>query len=369
MKKSYVPANNGIDVYRILYQMPDLDKIPTQVSGLIMVPQGAKEALPLLSYQHGTDLAKRDAPSIGFKREYAIAMVFAADGYAVTMPDYLGLGMSKGSHPYMHTVTEADAVIGLIRTVKANSSDFGIEFNDQLYLTGYSQGGHATMAAQMVIERDFADEFTVTASAPMSGPYDLSGVQSEMLFGDWSDSHIGYLPYLIFAYDKIYGLMDAPSEYFKAPYDTLLPPMFDGTHPYPELVQMLPRNMLLVVHQKIYDEFANNPEDPFRLGLEDNNVYEWVPSQPVMMCYCRGDRQVNWRNAKKTEKWMNDHDAPFVKSKSAGRKFSHRKCAYFAPAYAKWWFDGFREGKPKGGKGPIGKRLMLSIAKIFISKN
>ncbi|MBL4736345.1 MAG: hypothetical protein JKY18_13610 [Flavobacteriales bacterium] len=371
LRKSIIPANNGIDVYRILYQIPGLDKKPTQVSGLILVPQGSTKPLPLLSYQHGTNLAKEDAPSISFEREYAIAMIFAADGYAVTMPDYLGLGLSKGFHPYMHAVTEADAVIGLIRTVKANASEFGIELNKQLYLTGYSQGAHATMAAQMVLERDFSHEFTVTASAPMSGVYDMSGVQTDFIFGASKVSQVGYLSYLIFAYNKIYHFTDSFSNYFLPPFDTLLPPMFDGTHHYPELVKMLPSDPdpLLVIKEEVWNSFINDPENQFIMALEDNNLYSWIPNQPLLMCYCKGDKKVNWRNARVTEKWMNENDAAFVRSKCAGRKFNHRKCAYFAPAYVMWWFDGFRNGKPNGSKGPIGKRFLLSIAKIFVSKN
>ncbi|MBL4754900.1 MAG: hypothetical protein JKY52_15050 [Flavobacteriales bacterium] len=369
LKKSVIPANNGIDVYRILYQMPDVKRKPTQVSGLILVPQGSTQPLPLLSYQHGTNLAKEDAPSISFEREYAIAMIFAADGYAVTMPDYLGLGLSAGFHPYMHAITEADAVIGLIRSVTANASEFGIELNKELYLTGYSQGGHATMAAQMVLERDFSDEFTVTASAPMSGVYDMSGVQTEFVLDPSKEAQIGNLSYLIFSYSKIYGFMDSPSEYFLSPWDSLLPAMFDGTHHYEELAELLPSDPLMVIKRDVWDSFLNDPKSPFVLALKENNLYSWVPNQPLLMSYCKRDRKVNWRNVKVAEKWMKDNDAALVMTKCAGRKFGHRKCAYFAPAYVMWWFDGFREGKPKGGKGPVGKRFLLTVAKVFVSKN
>lgn len=368
MKKVIVPSNNGIDVYRILYEMNDIQNQPTTVSGLFLVPQGTSKPLALLSYQHGTNLAKEDAPSISFKREYAIAMLFAADGYAVCMPDYLGLGISEGYHPYMHTESEAGATIGLIEAVRVNYAEFGIKLNGMLFLTGYSQGGHATMATHMVIERDFANELVVTASAPMSGVYDLSGVQSDFIFKRWKKTHIAYLPYLIFAYNEIYGFTDSPAEYFKPPYDTLLPPLFDGTHPFYALVWLLPRNPLLFIQDTVWNSFVENPKDQFRLALQDNNVYKWLPNQPVMMCYCKGDRQINWRNAEVASEWMNEHGAASVISLKVGRKFGHRKCAYFAPVYVKWWFDGFREGQEQGGKGPGGKRFLLSIAKIFMSK-
>ncbi|MBO0155283.1 hypothetical protein J0688_25075, partial [Vibrio parahaemolyticus] len=46
--------------------------------------------------------------------------------------------------------------------------------SSHLFITGYSQGGHVAMATHKVIERDYAREFTVTASGPMSGPYNLA---------------------------------------------------------------------------------------------------------------------------------------------------------------------------------------------------
>ena len=42
---------------------------------------------------------------------------------------------------------------------------------DELFLLGYSEGGYATMALHRELQQFHSDEFTVTASAPMAGPW------------------------------------------------------------------------------------------------------------------------------------------------------------------------------------------------------
>ena len=68
---------------------------------------------------------------------------------------------------------------------------------------GYSQGGHATMATVKELEINFINELTVTASAPMAGPYSMSEAQAEMLNTVYPNP--GYFPYIIFAYQNVYN--------------------------------------------------------------------------------------------------------------------------------------------------------------------
>ncbi|TWP32708.1 alpha/beta hydrolase, partial [Xylella fastidiosa subsp. fastidiosa] len=44
----------------------------------------------------------------------------------------------------------------------------------KLMLSGFSQGGHTAMATQREIEAHLSNEFSLVASAPISGPYALS---------------------------------------------------------------------------------------------------------------------------------------------------------------------------------------------------
>ena len=62
-------------------------------------------------------------------------------------------------------------VIDMLRAVKhfCNQNNF-IQFNEQLFLEGYSEGGYVTMAAVKEIEENLSDEFNITMSFPMVEP-------------------------------------------------------------------------------------------------------------------------------------------------------------------------------------------------------
>ena len=123
------------------------------------------------------------------------------------MSDFIGLGDGEGIHNYMHAKTQATSTIDLILIAKEISNEIiGVESNDQLFLFGYSQGGHATMATVKEIETFFSDQLQITASAPMAGPYDMSGAQRIMLETGNFYPNPGYLPYIILSYNKIYNL-------------------------------------------------------------------------------------------------------------------------------------------------------------------
>src|SRR5690606_2948145 len=75
-----------------------------------------------------------------------VAALFASAGFAYAAPDYLGLGDGDGDHPYLHAHSEATASLDLLRAMREFADRRGIELAPDLYATGFSQGGQATMA-------------------------------------------------------------------------------------------------------------------------------------------------------------------------------------------------------------------------------
>ena len=138
-------VNYPVSAYKIIYQTPNPSGDTTIASGALFIPQNVPCGAPIISYQHGTISKNANVPS-KMGGEFVIGLVAAAHGYVVCMPDYLGMGDGPGFHPYTHAATEASAVLDLIRAGKTFCSNSGTPLNDQLFLMGYSQGGHATMA-------------------------------------------------------------------------------------------------------------------------------------------------------------------------------------------------------------------------------
>lgn len=78
-------------------------------------------------------------------------MGFTVDGYVVAFTDYIGLRHGEKFHLYQHAVTEAMASVDFIKAIQQLLSNLKIETNCQLFLTGYSQGGHASIATHKYI--------------------------------------------------------------------------------------------------------------------------------------------------------------------------------------------------------------------------
>ncbi|MBL4587062.1 MAG: hypothetical protein JKX84_08420 [Flavobacteriales bacterium] len=196
------PVKNAVDVYDIMYYTTYGDGSQVVASGIYFVPINPKKAAPLLIYNHGTTI--RPQRKLGFNGEDQICLMFSTDGYAVCEPDYVGLGHGERRHLYIHADSEANAGIDMMKAVVELDSLVELARNPQIFISGYSQGGHAAMAVHRKLQEKFSDEYAVTASSPMSGPYDLDGVQAEVMFHPYTQPH--YLPYLLLGYNEVYHI-------------------------------------------------------------------------------------------------------------------------------------------------------------------
>lgn len=371
-KENHVPSfiikvKYTVDVYEILYKTQLPDGSPVMASGLYFVPKGAKGKLPTVVYHHGTQVEKhRDAGVL--HGEQAICTGYATSGYAVIMPDYIGLGKGEGLHIYQHYESEAQASVDMIRAVRELNKDINVNLRDDLFITGYSQGGHAAMSLHKFIEERYPNEFKVKASSPMSGAYDMAGVQSEVMFKPYA--YQGYLPYLLFSYNRVYHMYNDVNTVFKAPFDSLLMPLYDGSHGMGDANRIMPPIPKDVIKDTVVEQYVKNENFPFRKYLAENSVANWKPQAPVQMCYCEGDQQVTYRNALVAEANMKKLGAKNVHAFRVGKKQGHVTCAMFAAIHTKMYFDSFVKGSKKGRKGPLFKRWMLNIAKKkFTSKD
>ena len=191
-----------IDLYKMVYNTVDAHGQPTIASGAFLVPSNTNcTDFPILVYHHGTSLRKQDVPSSDIQ-ETIIGKIFGAGGYFVLMPDYIGMGDSPGLHPYVHAESEATASRDMIRAAREFIADsLQMIDNGELFLTGYSQGGHAAMATHKYIEdNNLLSEFNVLASAPCSGPYEMSGAMADTILSPYPYSNPGYLVYLFSSY-------------------------------------------------------------------------------------------------------------------------------------------------------------------------
>ena len=349
----------NIQTYRVTYLTSDTEGVEHVASGIVNVPLSMDNLIfPLACYQHGTVAGRVDVPS-NLMGGYQLAVAFASRGYVVVTPDYIGLGESPGVHPYVHAETEASAGVDLLLAAQEMIEGMdGIALNDQLFITGYSQGGHAAMALQQEIELNQTDLFTVTASAPMSGPYSVSREMVDFTLGEDEYFTVGYLAWLTLGYQRAY-----PDDFADFPVDRVFRPEYvddilrfrDEDINLWELNEIMintlqstvgtvtPRNTL---QDDILDALFNDPDHPMSIALADNDTYDWVTETPTNMYYCVGDDQVTYRNAIRAEEMMTLNGSPnvaAVRMDTDDNLLDHGGCVFPASFAALDFFDEFMD--------------------------
>ncbi|MGD0539290.1 MAG: hypothetical protein ABSC03_16785 [Verrucomicrobiota bacterium] len=336
------PAFN-VNVYKLDYETVDPLGNRTTASGALMLPVGSTSALPLASYQHGTMTRKIDAPSATtLSAEGFVGIAFACTGYAATLPDYLGLGDSPGAHPYLHASSEATAGVDMLRAARVFCGSNQIPLNGQLFLCGYSQGGHATAALQRELEQYHTDEFTVTASAPMAGPYDLSGVTTDDFLAGHPEPNPYYFAYLLASFVQVYQLAPSFATLLAPPYNTTLPPLFDGQHTGDQINAAMPAIPIQVLQPEVLTAFQNDPQHPLRVALRDNDLDRWVPKAPTHLYQCSGDLDVPPANSTVALSNFVALGATQVQFTDPKPGADHSGCALPALLDAKTWFDSLK---------------------------
>jgi len=300
-------ADYDISVYDIHYESHSEFGIVDTLAGLVIIPHSPTEAFPIFTYQHGTVILDSQAPSItGISADnieiLMISLMTAPSGFITVIPDYAGIGDPDKYHPYIIANSHTLALVNMIRGVKQLSIELegndGFQFNDQLFLAGYSDGGYATLASQKGIQIDYPDEFSVTASFPMAGPYDLSGTMVDYFLSEPEYTQPYYVPYVLTSHLWYYQGLDVDfAEYFEPFWADTLPSLFDGTHSGNEINELMPENPLDILLDDVLEEFQNDEDHFFRQSLEENTLLDWVPDSPTYFYHGMGDDIVPYENA------------------------------------------------------------------------
>ena len=299
------PAQCDVRVMSLNYATVGVNAENTNASGVMLVPAGAcaNGSYPLVAYAKGTDVQKPRTlanPSDG--ETFLLAAMYAAQGYAVVATDYLGYAKSNYSyHPYLHADSEAGSVIDSIRAARAAAFGQAVALSGKVMLTGYSQGGHSSMAAHRAIERDLPGEINVVGAAHLAGPYNLSG---SFKLTNAIAGYQFFVPFLVTAWQKVYGnIYSSVTQAFKLPYsnyiETLLPsPTLNfttlvetGALPGgPGVTPDMARD--LVFQPAFLADAQTNENSPLFVAAKKNDLLGWSPRARTLLCGGAGDPTV-----------------------------------------------------------------------------
>lgn len=358
----------GVDVHQIRYNTLDPAGQATIASGALMIPTGTNAACqgarPIVVYAHGTaaeksyNIANLSNPDNA--EGLLIAAAFAAQGYIVVAPNYAGYDTSTLTyHPYLHAEQQAkdtsDALTAA-RSALPTSTAPTVTDGGKLFITGYSQGGYVAMATHRLLQANGA---TVTASAPMSGPYALAAFGDAVFQGQVINSAPLLVSWLMTTYQRVYGnIYAAPTDAFESRYatgiDALLPTtgtrgqlydqgllpreqLFSSTPPDPSYAAYTPAttpsDLAPIFARGFGTEFlvtnsfrgsflqdslahpdggfptvtdglpAAAPANPLRIAFKANDLRNWSPTASVLLCAGHDDPTVLYFNTELMQRY------------------------------------------------------------------
>jgi dienelactone hydrolase len=230
----------GFDIHYIEYHTVGAQDESTTATGALMVPNGTAAPCggprPIVLYAHGTAAQKSyniadltDTTNPAYGESTRIAAMFAAQGYIVVAPNYAGYDTSPlPYHPYLHADQQSKDMIDALTAARSALGGIpasGTTDNGKLFITGYSQGGYVAMATQRALQ-DLGE--TVTAVAPMSGPYALEAMGDTVILGNVNLGSTLFIPLIVNSYQNAYSnVYSTLTDFYSASYatdiDTLLP--------------------------------------------------------------------------------------------------------------------------------------------------
>jgi alpha/beta superfamily hydrolase len=361
----------SIDVHHMEYRTVDPAGALTPASGALIVPHGTDPVCsgtrPILLYAHGTSADRKfDISNIasGANAEgVLLAVVFAAQGYIVVAPNYVGYDSSTlGYHPYLVADQQSKDMIDAVTAARSALPTAGAPSTmdgGKLFVTGYSQGGYVAMATARAMQ---SAGITVTASAPMSGPYTLSAFGDAIFEGQVSKSASANLTLVANAYQHAYkNVYSSPSDVFEAKYAPTIENLLPSTTSVPDLVTQgkitaatfnptppdpafaaytpatAPANLAPVFAQGFADDHLitnayrlsyledataapdggfpqasdglppANPRNGLRQDLKTNDLRDWTPTAPMLLCGGNSDPTVFYFNTQLMQQYWAAH--------------------------------------------------------------
>jgi hypothetical protein len=321
----------------VSYITHDYQQQPITVSGLMAVPQHVSPR-GVVSYQRGTNPLRTEVPSTPSVQEGLLgAAIFAGRGYIYLAADYIGGGVSHDLHPYYHAETTANAVVDLLRAARDWTRAQGMTYPRPLLLTGFSQGGHAAMAAHRALQMLDDPDLQVTASAPIAGPYNISGISIPYNLTGQAALNSLYIAYIAHAYSVIY---EQPLDSFlREPYASQVPALFDGTHSTDQVNDALPTSVEALVQPDMLRQLREGEANWFLEAARANDVYDWTPLVPVRLYNGERDLDVSPEQARFTAAHMTALGAD-VQFMSAGETDHGASILAVMPEIVAW-FDTF----------------------------
>ena len=307
-------ARHDVELRRIVTftRIPETGE-RVKVSGLLAAPAGARGALPVLSWQHGTILSFDQVPSNLLRladETYELRdnvdsietlfniQRFAGNGYAVIAADYVGKG------PYRNGRGEAYAVKGatvqccldILKAGLLELRKLGLR-QSSLFLNGWSQGALNTQWLKQEMQRRGIKVRAAATESPFNNLAES--------FHYWANPR-AYLPasessypmppawitpcmiVLLGSYRRYYGLNDLFKTAIKPQYQAFAEKYWSDYSLEGEIAKSIPPAGDFL-SDGFFERFTNDTNSKLMRQLGDNGTTFWDYDSPIKFYYGLAD--------------------------------------------------------------------------------
>ncbi len=288
---------NGYTAYRITYHTVDADENDIVASGAMFIPDSGKN-LPLLNYNHGTIFPSKEynAPSyLQSGSELNIGKLFAAAGYLVAMPDYIGYGITKDKqHDYGAYHVIANSAIDMLHAVKEFCEQKHINLSGKTFFSGWSEGAAVALATVKKLEED-KSAIQPTVTVVNAGPYYSSGFIDHIFNANEVLKYINSYAWVLATYNRIYKINRPLSYYFTGEAAVALTkdPEAPITHD--------PEKLFTTRFKTTYKE---GRDSALQHAMTHNDLWDWKPLSKIVFCHGDLDDYVPLFNSEKAYQAM-----------------------------------------------------------------
>lgn len=296
----------GVKVVRITYNTVSHENEQIKASGVLIIPESSNP-MPFVSFQHGTITEDSYAPSYYQSAYTDFATIYSSTGFIIAVPDYLGYGSSNHiNHPYEHRVSLATACRDMIRAsyeyFKVNDLN---QPSDKLFLTGYSEGGFATMATYKLLQEQHSNEFTITAVTVGAGAYNKTEFADWVMNSNQNLQHINSFVWVLNTYNSIYSQLNRPLNYY---YNDTWASIIENQGVFATIES----NPQLLFNQDFIENFTSGNDSQLNEVFADNNCFDWKPLSPLRLYHGTADLYVPYFNSLSAYNAMMEYNPPNV---------------------------------------------------------
>lgn len=325
-------VKTGVKLYRVTYKTRNVDGSEIVASGAVVVPLGDQQ-YPMLSVQHGTIWDDASAPSnfSAGSEVTELGGIFASLGYIAVFPDYIGYGASKHlPHPYEHRESLATACLDMLRAAKEFAAkSTGYKWNNKLYISGFSEGGYATLSLQKKLEETAAGEFDLRASTCGAGAYNKTAFMNYLVnnpthgIASYNRSYL----WVMLSYNRIYNLNYPVSHFFKEPFASEIEKK--------QYLADLKGSFNGMLKEDFVKGINDGNEKKFAEAIADNDLLDWKPVTPTQLYHGTADELVFYFNSETAYKAMKAKGATQVELKTLeGKTHSTAVADYLVGTYS-----------------------------------